>query len=252
MKKIILSSICASLLTLSVQADIIGAEAGVSMWSASTSGSYKGSKLGDTTIDVSNDLGYGSKSTNNFFWVYIDHPVPLLPNIKIQQTNFTDNSSKLLNKTIKFDNKTYTANSNIKSELTLNQTDIIAYWRILDNWVNFDLGLNLKSIDGNVKIEDTNAQNNTNKSFKATVPMLYIKARFDLPLSGLSIEADASTISYSGNKFTDVKAGLVYQTSFGLGANIGIRNEQILIDNIDNFNSDLKISGAYLGMFYHF
>ena len=246
MKKIILSTVCASLLAVSAQADFIGAEAGMAIWGAKTSGSIKGSVSGESNIDMENDFGYGSRTANSFIWAYIDHPVPLLPNIKIQQTNFTDDGSK--NNSITFDGTTY--NGNVKSELTLDQTDIIAYWRLLDNWVNFDLGFNIKTIDGNVKINATGSQE-TNKAFKATVPMLYAKARFDLPFSGLSAEADMSTISYSGNKFTDVKAGLVYQTSFGLGANIGIRTESLKIDDIDDFNSNLTISGAYFGVFYH-
>ena len=206
----------------------------------------KGGSVIDTTINMENDLGYNSKATNSFFWAYIDHPIPLLPNIKIQQTNFTDNASST--KTIIIDNKAYSGN--IKSEITLDQTDIIAYWRLLDNWVNFDLGLNIKTIDGKINIDASN--DNTNKSFKATIPMLYAKARFDLPFTGFSAEADVSTISYSGSKFTDFKAGLVYQTTFGLGANIGLRTENITIDDIDDFNSNLTISGAYLGVFYHF
>jgi outer membrane protein len=249
MKKIILSTLCASLLTVSAQADTLGVEAGMATWSTSFSGSIKGKYMYDTNIDLENTLGYGSQVTNSFFWVYLDHPVPLLPNIKIQQTNFTDSASKAISTGIKFDNKSY--DLTVNSEITLNQTDIIAYWRILDNWINFDLGLNLKTIDGNVKL-DAVGSTPTNKNFKATIPMLYVKGKFDLPFTGLSAEADISYISYSGSKLTDFKAGLVYQTSFGLGANAGLRSQNFVIDNIDDFNSDISISGGYLGVFYHF
>jgi len=246
-KKLILSTVCATLLSMSAQADFLGAEAGIATWSSALSGTIKGSSTGDSNINTENDLGYGSKATNSFFWAYIDHPVPLLPNIKIQQTNFSDNSSKVKN--ITFDGTTYTGS--IKSELTLDQTDIIAYWRILDNWINVDLGINIKTIDGNIKLEATGASA-TDKSFKATIPMLYVKGKVDLPFTGFSAEADISTISYSGNKFTDFKAGVVYQSSFGLGATLGLRTENLKIDDIDNFNADLTMSGAYLGVFYHF
>ena len=152
-------------------------------------------------------------------------------------------------KNITFDGTTY--NGSIKSELTLDQTDIIAYWRILDNWINVDIGFNIKTINGNIKLEATGSTT-TDKDFSATIPMLYAKGRFDLPFTGLSAEADISYISYSGNKFTDFKAGVVYQTSFGLGATAGVRTENLKIDDIDDFSSDLTISGAYIGAFYHF
>ncbi len=247
MKKIILSSVCASLLAISAQADFLGAEAGIATWSSSLTGTMKGGSSTDSNIDVENDLGYGSKATNSFFWAYLDHPIPLLPNIKIQQTNYTDSASEV--KSITFDGTTY--NGTVSSELTLDQTDIIAYWRILDNWVNLDLGINLKTINGNIKLSATGSSD-TDKDFSATVPMLYAKGRFDLPFTGLSAEADMSYISYSGNKFTDFKAGVVYQTSYGLGATAGVRTENLTIDDIDDFNADLTISGAYLGVFYHF
>jgi len=243
MKKIILSTVCASLLAISAQADFLGAEAGIATWSSSMSGDIQD---GSTSIDVEKDLGYGSSTTNSFFWAYLDHPIPLLPNVKIQQTNYTDDASNKINTKIEFNNKEYTVDTNVKSEITLDQTDVIAYWRILDNWINVDLGFNLKTIDGSVKI------NETNKSFNATIPMLYAKGRFDLPFTGLSAEADMSYISLSGNKITDMKAGIVYQTSFGLGATAGVRTENLTIDDVDDFNSDITISGAYAGVFYHF
>lgn len=246
-KKLILSTVCATLLSISAQADFLGLEAGAAVWSSGLSGSIKGGSSADSTIDTENDLGYGSKATNSFFWAYLDHPVPLVPNVKIQQTNFTDTATKVKN--ITFDGTTY--NGSIKSELTLDQTDIIAYWRILDNWINVDIGFNIKTINGNIKLEATGSTT-TDKDFSATIPMLYAKGRFDLPFTGLSAEADISTISYSGNKFTDFKAGVVYQTSYGLGATLGVRTENLKIDDIDDFNADLTISGAYLGAFYHF
>jgi len=243
-KKIILSVVCASLLSLSAHADFLGAEAGYAVWGSSTSGNIQGGSSADSNIDIEKTLGYDSTAVNGFFWAYLDHPLPLLPNIKIQHTNLKDDASKVVTSAVQFDGNTY--NAKVGSEITLNQTDVIAYWRILDNWVNVDLGFNLKTIDGNIKL------NTTSKNFKATVPMLYAKGRFDLPFTGLSVEADISTISYSGNKFTDFKAGLVYQSSLGLGANLGVRTETLKIDDIDNFNSNLTVSGAYLGVFYHF
>jgi len=247
MKKIILSTATALLLSTTASADFIGAEAGAAVWSSSLTGTIKGGKTLDTNIDLEDNLGYGTKETNNFFWVYIDHPVPLIPNIKVQQTNLSSSGSKAT--TVKFDGKTYT--STVKSKITLNQTDFMAYYRLLDNWVNFDLGFNFKALKGNIQLSD-DLGTNIDKDFEATIPMLYAKARFDLPFSGLSVEADGSYISFNGSKLTDAKAGIVYESSFGLGATVGVRQQKIIIDDVSSTNTDIDTSGMYAGLFYHF
>ena len=248
MKKIILSATAIIALNSSISADTIGMEAGYSAWSSSLSGSIKGSNTNDVNINLENDLGYGANKANGFFWVYIDHFVPLIPNFKIQQTNFSTSSIK--NTNVTYDNKNYTGK--VSSSLKLNQTDFIGYYRLLDNWVNFDLGINIKKIDGQITFSDNTAITNTDKSFSAYIPMLYAKARFDMPLTGLSIESDINYIGYSGSKFIDMKAGLVYETSYGLGATLGYRKENLTLNDIDDTNTNINIDGIYAGLFYHF
>ena len=249
MKKIVLSSIAAILLASSLNADFIGAEAGYAIWNSSLSGDIK---KGSGSLDFENDLGYGSSQTNSFMWAYIDHPLPLLPNFKIQKTNYSDDASGRLDKNVTFDKKNFTINENVSSSITLDQIDFIPYWRILDNWVNLDIGLNIKMIDGNVEVSSKDTIKTTDADFDVILPMLYTKARFDLPLTGLSLEADASYVSYDGNKFSDLKAGIVYETTIGLGATVGYRQQNITLDDIDDIYGDLTIKGAYAGIFYHF
>jgi len=241
--KIILSTLLLGSLS-AVSADMLGAEAGYAMWKPSLSGTIEGGTSGN--INMEDDLGFSS-STNSFFWAYVDHPVPLLPNIKIQQTNYTTDASE--NKSISFLGTAYNVGS--KTDFTLDQTDIIAYWRLLDNWVNFDLGINIKNVKGNIKMTSVGITP-TDKDFNIAVPMIYAKARFDLPFSGLSVEADMSKVSYSGNSLSDMKAAIVYESSLGLGATLGLRNESLVLDDIDDINADIEISGMYAGLFYHF
>jgi len=249
MKKIILSSIVAISLATAINADFIGAEAGYAIWNSSLSGDIQ---KGSGSLDFENDLGYGSSETNSFIWAYIDHPLPILPNLKIQKTNYSNDGSGKLDKNVTFDKKNFTMNENVSSSITLDQVDFIPYWRILDNWINVDLGINVKMIDGNVKVSSKDTAKSTDANFDVILPMLYTKARFDLPFTGLSLEADASYISYDGNKFSDLKTGIVYETTIGLGATIGYRQQKITLDDIDNVYGDLTINGAYAGIFYHF
>jgi len=247
MRKALLSIASTLVLTTSINADIIGAEVGYVGWHSSITGDIK---KGTGSLDFENDLGYGSKETNSFIWAYIDHPLPFLPNLKIQQTNFSDRASGTINKSVTFSGKNFSISDSVNSSITLDQVDIIPYWRVLDNWVNLDIGLNIKVIDGNVKIDS--ATQHANEDLNVILPMLYTKARFDLPLSGLSVEGDMSYVGYSGNKFSDIKAGVVYETNFGLGATIGYRQQNITLDDIDDTYGEIIIKGAYAGIFYHF
>jgi len=244
-KKIALSLIATVAIATSVNADFLGAEVGYAAWSPSLTGDIR---KGTGTLDFEKDLGYGSSEANSFMWAYIDHPLPLIPNLKVQKTSYTDSSIK--NQTITFLGNTYSA-GNVTSSITLDQLDVIPYWRILDNWVNLDIGFNFKSIDGNIKLSD-GVTTDTNKDFSAVIPMLYGKARFDMPFTGLSVEADVSYLGLGGNSLSDMKAGIVYETTFGLGATAGIRKQNLSIDDVDGIYSDINIEGIYAGVFFHF
>jgi len=254
MKKLLLSAISVVLLNTASTADILGAEVGYASWNPSLTGTIQ--KDADI-IDFEDDLGFGSNQANSFLWVYIDHPVPILPNLKIQKTNYSVSATSI-NSNISTNVPTFTTvalTGKVDTKFTLNQLDIIAYWRILDNWVNFDLGLNLKKIDGNIKMNSFAmhlANKPVNESFNVTVPMLYTKARFDLPFTGASVKADISYISFQGNKLSDMKFGVVYESDYGLGGTIGMRKENITIDDVDGINGDINIDGIYAGLFYHF
>lgn len=247
MKKLLLSTTVALALSSSLNADFIGAEVGYAAWSSTLKGNIK---KGGGTLDFENDLGYGSNEINGFMWAYIDHPIPLIPNLKIQKTNFSDLASGTVNKSVTFSDKSFDANEIVRSSITLDQLDIIPYWRILDNWINLDIGFNIKVMDGDIQLNSTTKQ--ANADFTAILPMLYSKARFDLPFSGLSVEADISYLRYSNNKFSDVKAGIVYETTFGLGATLGYKKQSIKLDDIDGIDAELNIKGPYAGLFFHF
>jgi outer membrane protein len=247
MKKILLSTAVALTLTTSLNADFLGAEVGYAVWGSTLAGNIQ---KGDRALDFENELGYGSHEINGFMWLYIDHPLPLIPNLKIQKTNFSDSGSSAVNTNVTFSGKSFVANEPVTSSITLDQVDIIPYWRILDNWINLDIGLNIKSIDGDIQVNSTaTPTKQANADFTAILPMLYTKARFDLPFSGLSAEADISYIRYSDEKFSDLKVGIVYETTVGLGATLGYRKQSIKLDDI---YGEMKIKGPYAGLFFHF
>ncbi|NQY20119.1 MAG: TIGR04219 family outer membrane beta-barrel protein [Campylobacteraceae bacterium] len=241
MRKILLSTLAAAVLTTSAFADFIGFEAGAAYWNSSIDGKIQ--KGSGSDLDLKNTLGLDDKTSSNYFWAIIEHPIPIIPNLKIERTNFTvDGNAKV---TQSFNGKTFSANAD--SELTLNQTDFKIYYEILDNWVNVDAGFNFKLIDGNLSVGPL-----VNEDIEIIVPMLYLKGKFDLPFSGLSAEADLNYIAFNGTKMQDIKVGLLYETSIGFGATLGYKMQNIVLDDIKDYDAELNINGVYFGAFYHF
>ncbi len=246
-KRITSSLVVATLLSTAVNADFLGAEVGFGSWNAKTTGDIK---KGTNSIDFEDDLGFGDDSTNNYFYVLFDHPIPMLPNIKLQQTNFSTTANGKMTKSTTFANKTFSVSDNVSTDLKLNQTDLVLYYRLLDNWVNLDAGLMVKSIEGNIDIKSTLAH--ADESFDVIIPMLHVRGQFDMPFSGLSAEVEINYITYSGNSFSDVSAGVKYEFSSGIGLNTGYKAQKLELDDIDDIYGTINNSGIYAGLFYHF
>ena len=219
-------------------ADTLGLYVGGGSWSHDPSGTFSSTQSGSDTIDIKSDLGV-SKKSESYVWMAFEHPVPFLPNIRLEKSSLsnTGNTSNVYN----FNGNTTSGNF----ETTLNSTDAILYYRLLDNWVNLDLGLDVRKIDGRFAIGSESS------SVSATVPMLYASAAFDLPLTGLSVGADYKVVSYSGSTYNDMRIRAAYE--FGVvGVEAGVRSTKIKISDVDNINTDLDFKGVMVGAFLHF
>lgn len=232
-----------------VLADFAGIELGIGGWNYDLSGDirYKGDN-----ISLGDDLGFSSK-TETYTWIRVEHPVPVMPNIKLKFSDVALSGSSILSKDITFGAKTYNINSNINSDASLSQYDFALYYEVLDNWVNLDLGLNFKYIDGSFTINGS-GQSETG-DFSGVIPQLYVNGRFDLPFTGLSATFEGRGVAYSGNQLTDFEAKASYELSLGVGleAVLGIeggwRHEQFNIDAND-VDANFSISGPFGGAYF--
>ena len=232
-------------------ADFIGFTLGAGGWGHDPSGdiSYSNSGLA-TTIDIEDDLGLGKK-TESMMWASFEHPVPFLPNVKLMQTKLSSTGDRALSKEITFGDETYTANAQIRSDFRIDQLDAILYYEILDNWVNLDLGVNVKMVDAEFQLSDDNG-NSERKDISFPVPMLYAAARFDLPFTGFFVGGEGSLLKVGDNGFTDLIARVGYESSFGIGLELGLREQKLKIEDEEDVNADMTFSGAYAAVFYHF
>jgi len=185
------------------------------------------------------------------FYVLFDHPLPVIPNIKISLTDIDTEADGRLSKTVVFGNKTFNVNENVSSEFKLDQIDFTLYYRILDNVANFDLGLNVKYIDakGTIRGETTGSESN---DISAPVPMVYAGVGVDLPFSGLSISADGSVIGYQDSTFYDYTIRANYTTPWRRGIDDGYRALKLDLDDFDDSFADIEFDGPYAGAYLKF
>ncbi len=244
MNKFYLAALVAGLSSMGAQADTIGLFAGISGWNAGAKGDVQS---GPESIDVENELGLGDEFSP-MAYVAFEHPVPLLPNLRMQYTELSQSGSGSLSKI--FDDVSFTGD--VATDLDLTHIDFIAYWRLLDNVVNLDLGLQARVFDGEVTIRQTaGATVESTTAIDEVVPLIYGGAAVDLPLTGLSAGVTLAGMKYDGNQLLDVNARINYEVAV-MGVELGWRELSLDLDDVSDIDADVSISGPYLGVNVHF
>lgn len=246
------TGIYSSLLVLAalnpVRADFVGLNIGANRWTPDVNGTLNSNNASSSSIDLKNNLGYKDK-TSTALTLSFEHPLPFVPNIKYSGYDLKSSSSKNTSSTLSFNGKDYTAGT-INSTLDLSHKDIVLYYQLLDNWVNLDLGLDLKKFDG--KVSMTNNVNNESISVDETIPMLYLAARFDLPLTGMYIGANIQQLSIGDSSSEDTTLMIGYESKSGLGVEGGIKTFSLDLQDANNLNTNLEYDGIYLNGYFHF
>jgi len=162
---------------------------------------------------------------------YLEHPIPLVPNIRIDYTPKTTFSG--------FDG---VGESN---DVDFTQLDTTLYYEILDNVVDLDIGVSGKYLSGHV-------QGVNNKSFDEIIPMGYLRVAFTRPLTGLSFDGNVKYVEYEGDSLLDARVKATWNIMLGLGVQAGYRYESMDIDDRFDMNTDASFRGPFVGVQYIF
>ncbi len=227
-----------------MHADTIGGEISLGFFNHQPNGnaSYKGS-----AANIEDTLGFNEEQ-DIFLNAYFEHPLPVIPNVKLGYTTLSHEGSSSVDNLTWGDN---TYNDTIDSSLSLDMTDVTLYYEFLDNWAEVDAGLTLRYISGNMDVHS--GQDSDVADFSTWVPMLYGKVRFNLPVTDLSFQLEANAISYWDITAYDYELSARYTLAMGLGLEAGYKALHLDSDAlVSGFHADMDFSGPYAAALWDF
>jgi len=249
MKKILTTLVCGAILAATASADIARLEMGAGSWQQTPSG---GETTSDTSGLLSLDGTYESLkegSSEMYVWMLIKHPIPILPNIRLEYVSIADEGVIEAGGTVDATPITIDAPTTIDMQ----QFDIIPYYNILDNtgWITLDLGLDLKVIQSDADISSIGYSSDDSD----IIPLLYVRTRVEIPATNIGFEADVKYITDGDSTVYDVRAKVDYTLDFipviQPAIEVGYRIQKYDIDDSDT-QTDLEFSGVYAGVMLRF
>ncbi len=235
-------------LPVSASADVLGLTAGLYNWTQNFSGDLRSEQTGSDKIDLEDDLNFDDDSANVYF-VAFEHPIPVLPNIRVGSTGMEIKETGTVNRTFNYEGTTYNQGREVQSDIDLSHIDATLYYEILDNFVSLDVGLTARKFDGEATIAYTDGTQSETADIDGTLPLLYANARVELPfLPGLYASGELHGISYSGNSLIDTKLGLGYEILGIVGLELGLRSFELDLEGDDDEEFNMTIDGAFVGV----
>lgn len=253
MKKIVLTTLLSLAAVTSLDAKTgLDIEVGTGVWAPEFSGNISYGTTNKEQIGI-NELGLDDKKFSDSSYIYADfsHFVPIIPNIRIENTKYSVNGSSTITRywnDIQINGATTTT-------LDLTKTDFIAYWNVplLDTLTNDALdisyGLVVEQAKGEISV------NNDKKSFDEYIPLLYLGAIIEIPTTDITLEAKLKTINYDGATMQDIDYKFSYELpgfipAVDLNLDLGYKTQSIEIPSslVDKLDVNFDAKGYFFGI----
>jgi len=258
----------AALITSStLYADTIGGEVSLGIYSHSPSGSASYTLPYTTlnsSVDLENDFGW-SNDQDIMLKAYFELPLPFMPNIKLAYSNLNQDGTGSVTD---FSWGIISGSGDIETDLALQAYDVTAYYELLDNVVELDAGLTMRYLNGDITVTPTVGFDFTTPigsissptigvpyptDIDMWIPMLYGKARFNVPNMDISLQLEANAISYEDTTFYDYELSARYTFSMGLGLEAGYKSIHLDSEDLaDGLVVDIDFSGPYASIVWDF
>ncbi|MGL5047241.1 MAG: TIGR04219 family outer membrane beta-barrel protein [Shewanella sp.] len=245
MKKTLLASAVLGLcMTTSAQAaTVVGFTIGGDYWRADTRGSFA-----DNRQPLQN-VGYSS-SAQGSYWIAVEHPIPLVPNIKIRENNL-DQSGGISGADFTFNGHKFEKDVAVYTDLS--NTDFVLYYEILDNdIVSLDLGAAYKLMNGSLRVQDPGHPEE--EHVDSGIVMGYASTLIGIPGLGLYGFADLM-LGLNESSVHDYAIGLGWQFDGSVvdtRVRVGYREFLFAVNNFSGVSADTKFEGYFAGVEINF
>lgn len=246
------------LVSLPVYADTIGGELSLGVYSHTPKGdaSYDFyDKEAKTSVE---DTLNWEESKDLFFKAYFEHPLPYLPNLKLEYSGFSHKGAGEVSDFSWGGISGFTGD--IYNTMDMQAFDVTLYYELLDNWASLDAGLTLRRIYGDIYLETKMVMMNQSYHYEPEraeydewIPMVYLKTRFELPTTELMFQTELNAISYEGATMYDALFTLRYTFGMGLGIEGGYRLIHLEDNDLGaNLAIDVDFRGPYAAVVWNF
>jgi outer membrane protein len=177
-----------------------------------------------------------------------DHPMPIIPNIKINTNSFIIKGAP---SNITWAGEYQAKGSTAKIDLTHN--NYLFYYRYFeDNIIRMHLGVGIISFNGLISITNASRSSYVLK-IDNSIPSIY--SQLEATIAGTNILSKANIVytDNKGYKVTEYNVGFKYtHKKSSLGTEVGYKLYSLEIVNKDSVDAKFEISGFYYGFHYQF
>ncbi|MBU1297480.1 MAG: TIGR04219 family outer membrane beta-barrel protein [Gammaproteobacteria bacterium] len=176
------------------------------------------------TAEAGSYITNDGEDFNTYFGVAVEHPIPLIPNFRIQHQDLEGKVGS--------------------TKIDTSYNDYTLYYEFLDGllWLDLDAGITLRSIDGSIGSTDVSD----------SYPLGYLSAYVTFPGTSLSVGGELKTGGGSDANITDTTFKIKYQALYFAGLEAGYRKVSENIDDIDGSSFDVDFTGVFIGAFVDF
>lgn len=202
----------------------------------------------DSTLDLESQTGISA-------WARFEHPVPFLPDLKLEFFHVAPSGEADLTASFKFGDKVFPVGAVLDTDLNLNMADLTLYWHVpLVQTVSasiFDItfGLTGRLISGDISLKTEPfglSEIKAKDDFLALLPMGHLGVRV-WPVKWLAFEGGAEGMGWDGQYWWDFYGAVhlsPWTENFFFG--VGYRHTGVDVDDLVGFDLDVKASGVFV------
>lgn len=253
MKKAVIAASVATMLSASVHADtLLGLYVGGSVWDTETTGSF-GEGQNNATFDFEDEK-------NSYFFAALEHPIPLIPNIKIASSELETAGTAVLTTDFEFGDAVFNNGDSVTTDFDISYIDYSLYYEIFDNDLfSFDAGVTLRDFDGDIRVAvDVSSLGSTDGTLDVSsiVPMLYVSTIVGIPTTDFNLFAEGNFLSFDDHTLYDYQAGISYalldNIAVDFDVTFGYRAVKLELEDLDDLYTDIEFKGLFAGAVVHF